>query len=290
MDLIFVHGRDQQGKNPQELQAQWEAALEKGWEKLGLKRPDNLKVVFPFYGDELSRMVELLDTPLVADVTSKGASPDTDEAAFRGEFLEELAKNAGVTDKDIQAHYSGQPREKGPLNWGWVQAILRALDSETEIGETLIDLFTRDVYVYLTNKAIQKKINKIVADKLSGEACVIVGHSLGTVVTYKVLRELGHQANARLYITLGSPLGVMALQRLLIPPALAMPDGLPAWNNAYDKRDVVALRPLDSETFPITPPILNRAEVINHTENRHGIVGYLDDKEVACWIHNALTT
>jgi hypothetical protein len=288
MDLIFVHGRDQQGKNPQELQAQWGAALDKGWKSLGLKRPNNLNIVFPFYGDELARMVEELNAPLVADVTTKGATPDTDEAAFRGELLEELARNAGLTDEDIQIHYSGQPLQKGPLNWEWVQAILKALD-KTPIGEASIDLFTRDVYVYLTKAAVRKAINKIVAEKFGGGTCVVVGHSLGTVVTYNVLRTLGSQANARRYVTVGSPLGVKAIQRLLVPPALAMPDGLPEWFNAYDERDVVALRPLDSQTFPITPPIRNRSEVKNHTSNRHGIVGYLDDREVARWIHEALT-
>lgn len=288
MDLIFVHGRDQQGKNPQELQAQWEAALERGWLSLGLKRPDNLNVIFPFYGDELARLVEELNAPLVADVTTKGAAPDVDEAVFRGELLEELARNAGLTDEDFQVHYSGQPVQKGPLNWEWVQAILKALD-KTPIGEASLDLFTRDVYVYLTKAAVRKVINKIVVDQFVGDKCVVVGHSLGTVVTYNVLRTLGSQANATRYVTVGSPLGVKAIQRLLVPPALAMPAGLPEWFNAYDERDVVALRPLDSNTFPVTPPIQNRAEVKNHTKNRHGIGGYLDDREVARWIHEALT-
>ncbi len=288
MDLIFVHGRDQQGKNPQELQAQWEAALMKGWERLGLTRPGDLDVVFPFYGDELARLVEQLNAPLVSDVTTKGAASDVSEAAFRGELLEELARNAGLTDDDFQAYYSGQPLEKGPLNWEWVQAILKALDN-TPIGEASIDLFTRDVYVYLTNRAVREKIDKIVADKFAGKECVVVGHSLGTVVAYNVLRSLGSSASAKRYVTVGSPLGVKAIQRQLVPPALAMPDGLPEWFNAYDERDVVALRPLDHTTFQVTPPVRNRAEVENHTKNRHGIAGYLDDREVARWIYEALT-
>lgn len=289
MDLIFVHGRDQQGKDPQELQVQWETALMKGWKNLGLTRPNNLNIVFPFYGDELARLVEQLNAPLVSDVTTKGSAPDVNEAAFRGELLEELARNAGLTDNDIQVHYSGQPLEKGPLNWEWVQAILKALDN-TPIGEASIDLFTRDVYVYLTNAAVRKKIDKIVAEKFTGKECIVVGHSLGSVVTYNVLRALGSRASAKRYVTVGSPLGVKAIQRLLVPPALAMPDGLVGgWFNAYDERDVVALRPLDDRSFPVTPPIRNRAEVKNHTENRHGIIGYLDDSEVARWIYEALT-
>ena len=82
---------------------------------------------------------------------------------------------------------------------------------------------------------------------------------------------------------------VKTIQRLVVPPALKMPEGVSGWFNAYDDRDVVALRALDSSTFPITPPIRNKADVNNHTTNRHGIVGYLDDAEVARWICEALT-
>lgn len=289
MDLVMVHGRDQQGKDRRELQTQWEAALAKGISNAGLSLPNNVNVVFPFYGDELARMVEELNAPLVTDVTTKGAAQDSREASFRGELIEELARNAGITDADIQAHYSGQPVQKGPLNWEWVQAILRALD-RTPIGEASIDRFTRDVYVYLTNSSVRKVIDKIVADAITKDPCVIVAHSLGTVVTYNVLRTLGPQTNIKRFVTVGSPLGVNALRRLLVPPALAMPEGVSGWFNAYDDRDVVALRALDSRAFPITPLIQNKADVKNHTKNRHGIVGYLDDTEVARWICDALTT
>ena len=288
MDLIFVHGRDQQGKNPQALQAQWEAALMEGWHKQGLSRPCNLNVVLPFYGDELARRVQDLNTPLVTDVMTKGAAQDTREAEFRGALLEELASNAGLEDQDIQAVYPDRVLEKGPLTWEWVQAILRALD-DTPFGGAAIDLFTRDVYLYLTNRAVRRAIDQIVAAAFVGRECVVVGHSLGTVVSYNVLRTLGPHSHAKRFVTLGSPLGVRAIQRLLVPPALAMPDGLAHWSNAYDNRDVVALRPLDADTLPITPAVRQNAIVRNHTKNRHGIDGYLDDSEVARWVHEALT-
>ena len=60
------------------------------------------------------------------------------------------------------------------------------------------------------------------------------------------------------------------------------------WFNAMDKRDVVALYPLDSVHFPINPVTENKTDVQNETENRHGISGYLNDKEVAKRIYEAL--
>ena len=59
-----------------------------------------------------------------------------------------------------------------------------------------------------------------------------------------------------------------------------------------DEGDVVALYPLDSNSFPldpVNPAIENKTNVHNHTDNRHGIEGYLDDRDVAQWIYDALT-
>jgi len=49
----------------------------------------------------------------------------------------------------------------------------------------------------------------------------------------------------------------------------------------------VALNPLNDEFFPTQPEIINSNHVKNQTENRHGIVGYLNDKLVAQQIGSA---
>ena len=53
---------------------------------------------------------------------------------------------------------------------------------------------------------------------------------------------------------------------------------------------MVALHPLDTATFNITPSIENKTDVDNQTDNRHGIAGYLDDATVAKRIRDALAT
>jgi hypothetical protein len=88
-------------------------------------------------------------------------------------------------------------------------------------------------------------------------------------------------------VTVGSPLGIRAIRRRLKTP-LTMPAGVADWYNAYDDRDVVALYALDTENFGITPPITNYPLVHNHTDDRHGIDGYLDDADVAGHIAAAL--
>jgi hypothetical protein len=288
MNLIFVHGRSQQGKDPAQLQQQWEAALTKGLSRASLELPKDVDIRFPFYGNRLDELLKEFDASLVSDVTLRGAEQDSTETDFRGELLYEIAQNSGVTDADIQSHFKGAPQEKGLQNWEWVHSILKALD-RTPLGEAAIDAFTRDVYVYLTNKSVRKAIDGIVLASLSDGPCVVVGHSLGSVVAYNVLRNASTTIGVRRFVTVGSPLGIKAIKRKLDSP-LSMPTCVKSWFNAMDERDVVALHPLDSTNFNISPSIENKTDVDNYTDNRHGIAGYLDDAVVAKRIRDAYAT
>jgi hypothetical protein len=288
MRLVFVHGRDQHGKVRVLLEKSWSDALAEGLKHAGQDQITQVSVTFPFYGDELAALVKELDTPLVAEVATKGGEPDDREAAFRGELLQELATNAGLSDDEIAAHATEPVQKKGPLNWAWVHAVLRALDKKAHIGDEVLDNFTRDVFVYLTYPAVGKKIDKIVSEAIAGPGpCVVVAHSLGTIISYRVLSALGSQVDIRAFVTVGSPLGLNSIRNHLDSP-LATPAGVKVWKNAFDRRDVVALLPLDKATWDIAPPIENYGEVKNKTDNRHGIVGYLDDATVAGWVAKAL--
>lgn len=289
MRLIYVHGRDQQGKNPEHLQGVWDSSLRLGTTRARLPEipvPSTL----PFYGDELDGLVRALDTPQSTDVATKGDWNDEREAAFRLQLLRELATNAGVSDAAIAAQMR-QATEKGVLNWGWVQAILRALDKSSVIGSSVLAAFTRDVFVYLNYPAVAKRIDAIVVDAVAGsEPTVVVAHSLGTIVAYRALSSLGKQANVLAFITIGSPLGLQTIRsHVAIAKPLSNPAGVRLWRNAFDRRDVVALRPLDVSTWNISPPIENHGKVKNTTDNRHGIEGYLNDALIASWIWQALS-
>jgi len=107
------------------------------------------------------------------------------------------------------------------------------------------------------------------------------------VFVQALLSKTASDIRVKRYVTVGSPLGLKAIKRQLDTP-LAMPPCAKGWYNAMDERDVVVLHPLDSKNFPIQPPIENKTNVNNHTDNRHGIVGYLDDPDVARSIYTAL--
>lgn len=285
MKLIFVHGRAQGDKEENALRAVWEGALEEGFRTAGLSRPADLEIALPFYGKTLDTLVEELEAPLVAQVAERGAAHDGKEAAFRGEFLEEIAQQRGLSDQKIAEFYDGEVQEKGVLNWKWVHAILKALDHHENLGREVLDRFTRDVYVYLSNPGVRARIDKIVADALPNEPSVVVGHSLGSIVAYNVLRRHPHRVVR--YITLGSPLAVRAVKQRL--ERVEMPSSTGSWHNARDPNDVVSLYPLDADNFRTNPLIENHDAVDNRTDNQHGIVGYLPDPWVARRLHEALT-
>jgi hypothetical protein len=285
--LLLVHGRDQQGKNPAGLKSEWLKALEKGAREIGRRVPSDLDVAFPFYGDALDAFTRAAQVPLTADIRTKGSAPVGDFLAFQAEVAEELRVGAGVTDTQINEEYGRNPKPKGPQNWEWVQAILRALDEHGGgINQDTLETFTRDVYLYTRRAGVRAAIDKIVADTLSTAPTVVVAHSLGSVVAYSVLTTDTRGLRVPLLVTVGSPLAVRAIRDEFRP--LAHPTAVSQWYNAYDDRDVVALYPLDDANFPVAPAIANFSAVKNHTKNRHGIVGYLDDPTVAKRILDAL--
>jgi hypothetical protein len=288
MNLLLIHGRAQEGKDPVRLQEVWEQALADGLRRAGLSRPAGVRVLFPFYGDELDRLVRELDKPLLAEAVARGEAPDTKELEFRADLLREMVAHHGISEQAIEAHFEGEPREKGPLNWKWVHAILRTLD-RTPLGDPTIDRFTRDVFVYLTYPTVARRINDVVEKELTPGKWVVVAHSLGTVVGYNVLRAVAPTVGVEVvrYVTVGSPLAVRAIRKRLAAP-LEMPKCVGHWYNALDPRDVVALYPLDGRNFDIQPPIENKSMVDNFTENRHGIAGYLNDADVARKIVEAI--
>ena len=282
--LVFVHGRSQEHQDAVGLKGEWIAALKQGLAKSGLSLPlTDADIRFPYYGDTLFDLDHGATGDKVAKVIVRGDGPGGDEGEFIQSVLEEMRLSAGITEQQIADAEGVAVIEKGPLNWGWVRGILKAVDKYVPGGSgTGIALATHDVYVYLTNPGIRDTIEEGVREALvPGVPTVVVAHSLGTVVAYNLLRREGAQQGwmVPLLITVGSPLAVTAIKRALRP--IQHPACVNRWYNAMDSRDVVALYPLDSVHFDVNPGIANKTDVHNQTSNRHGISGYLDDKDVA---------
>ena len=298
-ELVLIHGRSQEHKDASALKAQWLSAFAAGLGKSGLALPiPESSVRFPFYGDALYDLVQGKPAGAAADVILRGS--DSDEAArrFARAVIEEIRGSIGVTDDDITAALAPEVIERGPENWEWVEAILRVIDDKLPgASGASIALVTNDVYQYLKNSAIRQRIEDGIVKALSpGVETVVVAHSLGTVVAYNLLRREGHLRGWKvpLLMTVGSPLAISEIRKTLraFQPTQC-PECVAEWFNARDAVDVVALYPLDPPHFPVDPPIpeiQNKSDVKNSTPNHHGIVGYLDDQEVARRIYDGLAS
>ncbi len=295
--LILIHGRAQQGKDSIALKAEWLQALEIGMANANLKMPiAERDVRFPYYGDTLAQLDAGRLPGQVADVVIRGEGVDDDEVRFMRAVLEETRLRAGITKEQLAAITGQAVIERGLENQAWFQTILQALDRHVPYASgASIALATHDVYQYLKNDAVRQVIDDGVAAAFEpGVETVVVSHSLGTVIAYRLLRLHGKARGWKVpvFITLGSPLAVAEIQRGLRREAtVRCPECVGSWFNAFDDADVVALYPLVPARFaldPSQPEIEDKSDVHNHTENHHGIGGYLDDTTVAARIHAAL--
>lgn len=292
MKLILIHGRAQEGYEETALKDAWVKSLNKGLENAKLMLPEAVTIEFPYYGKLLKSLVDQANAKSMRDGGgTRGLAPRANESAeieFFESFLGEIATNAADTKTEKAELEAIQVKTRGITNWEITQKLLAYLDKKDTLGDWTLKNFTRDVFMYLTTKSIKRQVNERVQKSFDPEPCVVVAHSLGSIVSYLLLKN-NPQLHIKKFITLGSPLGLTSVRKYLELP-LCMPESVKnGWFNAYDERDVVALNPLDKVCFNINPEVNNKNDVKNFTKNRHGIEGYLEDAEVAKQIYEALT-
>ncbi|WP_406002596.1 hypothetical protein [Streptomyces sp. NBC_00829] len=150
--------------------------------------------------------------------------------------------------------------------------------ARTAVFRRLVRRSFEDVYAYFFGGAgpAIRKVVKEALQGLDGAPVAVVGHSLGSIVAYEVLAELG--CEVELFTTVGSPLAITEVQDQLAKPP-AVPAGVRAWRNASDLRDLVALdhtlRPEYAPTERVTDLLVR-----NNSENHHGITEYLGNPQV----------
>ncbi|WP_022696789.1 serine peptidase [Euryhalocaulis caribicus] len=274
--LVLVHGRAQEGKSESHLADEWIEPLRAS---LGTRAEifDDVEIRAPYYGDRLVELVESLRDTIPDDIIVRGAEQEVDEhyRFFLGQTLEELRIREGISDQQIAMEAGLEVTERGPQNWRWVLAIVRALDKIPGLDGDLIERALRDVWIYLERRSVRKIINGIVEPALDTDLpVVLVAHSLGSIVAYDIVRERFSGTVTQL-LTVGSPLGLRIARKALAP--IRYPTTVEHWFNARDSRDVVALYPLTREFFEIDPEITDFSGVKNRTNNNHGISGYLSD-------------
>lgn len=300
MKLLLVHGRSQEDKNPAVLRHKWVSSLHAGAEGVGLELPiSDEDIIFPYFGDALADLTsdEHPDhhdhdgdvAPITRGITHE------DDIEFRCRILNDCFETAGITEDQIREYAEPEVRKAGPLSREWVQVGFGLLDQFVPpFSSRSLRFAAADVSMYLEDSTIQDFIEsgiaKAVADVDPDEEWVVIGHSLGSIIAYRILSAGGAISSlaVRSFVTLGSPLGIRAVRTALEP--IAHPPNVGSWFNAYDEGDAVALHPLNSRFFEVEPPIDNYSGVDNDTPNEHGISGYLTDPVVASRLVNLLSS
>ncbi|WP_108859966.1 hypothetical protein [Ruegeria sp. Alg231-54] len=165
---------------------------------------------------------------LPADVLAKGDGENEAIGDFVASVLDEMLQDSDqLTEEDGERQLPpGAPKVKGLLNSGRLHAIVKAIDSRyPELSEKGIEWLLRDVFVYVRVKFVQEGIDEIDEKTLTTLPTVIVGHSLGTVVGYNVIRNNRTNIDLEKYITLGSPLEIKAIAATLGVPENTADEG-----------------------------------------------------------------
>jgi hypothetical protein len=285
MRLVFVHGMRQEGQDPTALKTRWETALTETWVKLGLP-PRHYDLEMPFYGDVLEELTAVVRGG-ASNVVARGSVGPQAFTPLEESLIRGMARKAGVTDAEVNRELGQEVVSRGPLNWELVHALANLLEKKVPVLGKISLGFVTQVDSYLTRPHIRKAVDDIVAPTFDKGPTIVVAHSLGTIVSYILLRTKVNRPDVPLLVTLGSPLGIETVKGYLRPPSLAVPDGVSFWLNGADVRDYVALvPPLDKETF--SDGIVNDLGIHNREDDAHSIEDYLSDFAIAQRIHAAI--
>jgi V8-like Glu-specific endopeptidase len=287
--LVFLHGRDQQSKEPDDLRREWTSGLNRGLTLAALPTVEPEDVWFPFYGTRLAGLVsgrESTARPVGLDEVSAAAAAEVFAAESPTGSYEQLLYEAAAR--------AGMP-QNGPaategFGAGLVGALHRPLSwlaARSDLDEWTIATFLRDVDLYLGDSAVRQAVLDSVLETMpaTGEL-VLVTHSLGTVVGMDLLTRLPEGLDPVLLVTAGSPLGLDGVNERLLARGPHRPPKVRDWVNVWCPTDAVAVGcPLEDERWGK----LTQLAVQNGRDRAHKIEEYLAHTGPAKEIGTVLT-
>ncbi|WP_260513795.1 hypothetical protein [Serratia fonticola] len=283
MDVLMIHGIGQEASTKDELLKKW-------MESIHAVQPDlfgGTSVEMAYYGTTLSdwangkakNVVGMGGESTAVDVG------DLDELKFISAVMEEFACDCGIDEAEIEAAMSTVRDNVVPMDNFIARrlvGLLRVIEKISPAKGSLLLRIIKQGHTYLSSPGAAKAVDDIVRPLLQRSPQVLITHSLGTVIAFKLLREMEAEGHADvqipLLITMGSPLGLEAFKSKLGAPR-RKPAFVDRWENFYDRSDFVALgKPLDEKNFARN--IYNDGFVDNNTFTAHGIIGYLPHQGV----------
>ena len=260
----------QQFRGPEILATGWIPALRDGVRLAGHQVPEPDEIAVAFFGDQFRPGAKSSGLPpyTAADVID----------AVEAELIDQWWRAAAEADDEVPAPDS-PTKVRTPMG---VQRALNALSRSrffAGLGERTLISSAKQVRIYFSDPVVRCRVRASVAELLTDDTHVVVGHSLGSVVAYEVLAaNPGHKV--RCFVTLGSPLGIRNLIFDRLEPAptdsVGAWPGVRKWTNIADDGDVVALVKRLAPSFG--PDVVDRR--IHNGAKAHDVTRYLSSREV----------
>ncbi len=279
LTLIYIHGIGNKPA-PAALKRQWDLAL------------------FGIDMGSRTRMAYWADIRYPQPLPAVGAQHavhlhETDRPRSDEEFIDQsrrlapYGKEAEAFAQKLAQRILTQSK-KDQIKAESVEATILPAWIRDSVTKWIMEQFIQDCAAYFYNPAqrtaIQERFRALLVPE--GGPYFVIAHSLGTVISYDVMREraAGSGAQTPDYITLGSPLGIDEVQDHLQKP-LRIPAPVIRWNNFADLLDPVAFDKTLSDEFAPTGTIVDDT-VINRDSlrlsgfNPHSATGYLATRDV----------
>jgi hypothetical protein len=224
--LVITHGRSHEFDIPALTQRPLEEAVRFGLQRIGSPHFATIPVSLAFYGDHWRPDAGELD--IAAD--SAMASPTDLQQAITGDIL---------SSADASPAFAGDAPESS--DFATLNGLATLLDQHLHLGDAVVRFFLDDVESYFGNDRLRGLALDRVEEAVTaaGDDVILLGHSLGSVVTYDFLRERPGRRVVG-FITLGSPLGLPTVRRRIA--ARQFPADPARWVNVLDPRDLVTGR------------------------------------------------
>lgn len=232
-----VHGIRQSGTSEEQLTQDWSGALDRGLRAQGHPPLPHGTLKLPHWAWLLGRGREHLgpqDDPFDTDVPLSD-----EETGFVTAALGDVVRAQDLARVDQYGIETLGPPQAWPAS---LNRLVCAYDLRfPNGGGKLFVRLMREVRLYLCRPELAARVRTFVAEGFGAAgAGVVLGHSLGSVIAYDLLRR-GEVNGVRTLVTCGSPLTVATVRR-----ALGVADGerlvLPEevrWVNAFDPGDFV---------------------------------------------------
>lgn len=238
--VIYVHGI---GNKPEAaiLKCQWDRAL------FGAEMGDRTRMAY--WVDR-----ERYPTPEKENCadSDQPRPPQPEWPGLQGAAVDLLATEAQedasltLAQREQLASLAHRLREQDATAHGPKAKVLPFAPVRNVVTRLLTRLFLHDVRDFLYDKERRERMEDSLRQRLEagGGPFIVIAHSQGSMIAYNLLRKLSaQQADVRLFLTIGSPLGIKEVQDVLqdLTGSLAIPECVTSWLNVADRLDPVAL-------------------------------------------------